>query len=143
MMTFFPTDGHGFTLIFARALLVLGCIAEDFNLTQTIRNSQTFADCSAPAASGTQSYLTQNSRKSRNRARAALVQASGVLALIIIFYRPRMGTDLHRFSQVVASLCGAFGLFEVKKVHIWGAVALFSLVCSGLEVNGYWLMVNG
>ena len=71
MMTFFPTDGHGFTLIHARAALVLGCIAEDFNLTQTIRNSQTFADCSAPAASGTQSYLTQNSRKSRNRTRVA------------------------------------------------------------------------
>ena len=89
MMTFFPTDGHGFTLIFARALLVLGCIAEDFNLTQTIRNSQTFADCSAPAASGTQSYLTQNSRKSRNHARAALV-----LAIIADnFYRPRMGMD--------------------------------------------------
>ena len=79
---FYPlTDGHGFTLIFARAALVLAFIAEDFNLTQTIRNSQTFADCFAPAASGTQSYLTQNSRKSRNRARAALVLGSGVIAL--------------------------------------------------------------
>ena len=27
MMTFFPTDGHGFTLIFARAALVLALIA--------------------------------------------------------------------------------------------------------------------
>ena len=61
-----PTDGHGFTLIFARAALVLACIAGDLSHTDYSKFTD-FADCSAPAASGMQSYLTQNSRKSRRR----------------------------------------------------------------------------
>ena len=42
MMTFFSTDGHGFTLIFARALLVLAFIAEYFFARKRRGKTQTF-----------------------------------------------------------------------------------------------------
>lgn len=72
MMTFFSTDGHGFTLIYARALLVLAFIAEYFFARKRRGKTQTIF---------LTDYLSSHRPDRLNRLSyiATLVCASGVV----------------------------------------------------------------